>query len=304
MVYTVTLNPSLDYVVHLERLEKGVLNRTQAEEIQCGGKGVNVSVVLSRLGVDTTALGFAAGFTGMALKDLLRQTGINEDLMLLPQGHTRINLKIKAQEETEINAQGPEITHEHLVQLMEQLKRLQKGDVLVLAGSVPKGLGDTVYADLVEMAQGKGGLAVVDAEGALLTNTLECRPFLIKPNHLELGHIFGKTLKTKEEVEQCAQLLQKKGARNILVSMAAEGALLLDENGSVYHLDAPVGTVKNSVGAGDSMVAGFLFGWLKWKNYFHALCMGVAAGSACAFSRELPSCEQIENIFQTLTSKK
>ena len=172
MVYTVTLNPSLDYAVRLERLEKGALNRTQAEEIQCGGKGVNVSVVLSRLGVDTTALGFAAGFTGMALKDLLRQAGINEDLMLLPQGHTRINLKIKAQEETEINAQGPEITHEHLVQLMEQLKRLQKGDVLVLAGSVPKGLGDTLYADLVEMAQGKGGLDVVDAEGALLTNTL------------------------------------------------------------------------------------------------------------------------------------
>ena len=284
MVYTVTLNPALDYVIHIEDFQTGEINRTQREEIQFGGKGINVSTVLTRLGVENTALGFLAGFTGQALAEGIRKNGIQTDFIWLTEGLTRINVKIKAGEETELNGRGPVIPSAALDELFQKLDRLQSGDVLDLSGSIPASLPDDIYQQILRQLEGRGILTVVDAAGELLCAALSYRPFLIKPNHHELGEIFGQTPVTDQELTACAKKLQKQGARNVLVSMAGEGSLLLDETGACHRLGVPRGTVRNSVGAGDSMVAGFLAGWLKTGDYETAHRMGAAAGSATAFS--------------------
>ena len=300
MIYTVTLNPALDYVVSLSQLALGEVNRTEKEELQPGGKGINVSVMLSRLSVPNCALGFVAGFTGKALKEELEKNRIQTDFIFLKEGLTRINLKVKAQQETEINAKGPAMKQEDIERLLRKLEQLKQGDVLVLAGSIPVGVPKNIYEQMIKKVSGKGILTAVDTNGGLLSSVLKEQPFLIKPNHIELGELLGKTLKTRQEVEEGARSLQQKGARNVLVSMAGEGAMLLDENGRLHHISAPKGVVKNSVGAGDSMVAGFLAGYLQSGDYQTALRMGTAAGSATAFSYGLAQKDEVLSLFRVL----
>jgi len=284
MVYTVTFNPALDYVVRMDGFRAGDINRTQSGEIQFGGKGINVSTVLRNLGIPNVALGFLAGFTGQALERGLRERGIQTDFIWLPEGLTRINVKIKAGEETEINGQGPSIPAAALEELFRKLDRLQDGDVLDLSGSIPSSLPDNVYQKILARLEGRRILTVVDATRDLLCAVLPYRPFLIKPNNYELGEIFGKVPAADDEIVDCARKLQEQGARNVLVSMAGDGSLLLDETGGCHRLGVPAGKVRNSVGAGDSMVAGFLAGWLKTEDYAAAHRLGAAAGSATAFS--------------------
>lgn len=296
MIYTVTFNPALDYVVRLPAFEPGAVNRTESEDIQLGGKGINVSCVLGQLGFKSVALGFVAGFTGEAVEAGLARRGVNADFIRLPEGLTRINVKIKASVETEINGQGPAIPAGALEELFRKLERLAAGDVLVLAGSIPASLPSDIYQRILARLAPKGVLCAVDATGELLVKVLPYRPFLIKPNNHELGEIFGRTLSTDEEIVECARLLQQKGARNVLVSMAGDGALLLDEGGNVHRLEAFKGKVKNSVGAGDSMVAGFVAGWLEKGDYAWALRLGSACGSATAFSDTLATRTEIESL--------
>ncbi len=296
MIYTVTFNPALDYVVRLPAFAPGEVNRTESEDIQLGGKGINVSCVLGQLGVQSVALGFVAGFTGAALEEGLARRGVRADFIRLPEGLTRINVKIKASVETEINGQGPAIPAGALEELFRKLERLAAGDVLVLAGSIPASLPSDIYQRILERLAPKGVLCAVDATGELLVKVLPYKPFLIKPNNHELGEIFGRTLSSDGEIAECARLLQQKGARNVLVSMAGDGALLLDEGGNVHRLEAFKGKVKNSVGAGDSMVAGFVAGWLEKGDYAWALRLGSACGSATAFSDTLATRTEIESL--------
>ncbi len=293
MVYTVTFNPALDYVMRVAHFEPGMTNRTSSEEIQLGGKGINVSCVLKALGVETTALGFVAGFTGRELEHSLSERGIRQDFIRLDEGQTRINVKIKGSAETEINAQGPAVSAQALDELMRKLDALGEGDVLVISGSIPASMPDDSYEKLLRRVEGRGVFTVVDATRDLLCNVLGYHPFLIKPNHIELGEIFGRKLNSDTEILLCARELQKRGARNVLVSMAGDGSLLLDEQGGVHRLGVPEGTVRNSVGAGDSMVAGFIAGWLERGDYGYAHKLGAAAGSATAFSDTLATEEEI-----------
>ena len=294
MIYTVTFNPALDYVVRMDALALGQVNRTASEDVQLGGKGINVSWVLRELGHENVALGFVAGFTGKAIEDGLAAKGVATDFIHLPAGLTRINVKLKAGEETEINGKGPDISAEALEELFHKLDALGEGDVLVLAGSIPASMPSDVYESILARLEGKNVLCAVDATRDLLVNVLKYKPFLIKPNNHELGEIFGRVLNTDEEIRECAEKLQKQGARNVLVSMAGDGAMLLDENGGCHRLAAYKGKVKNSVGAGDSMVAGFLAGYLDSGDYAHALRVGSAAGSATAFSDVLATRSEIE----------
>lgn len=300
MIYTVTFNPAIDYVVRMDRFNKGEVNRTQSEEIQFGGKGINVSTVLTNLGVKSCALGFLAGFTGKAIEDGLKKIGVETDFIHLGNGITRINVKLKADCESEINGQGPEISQQALDQLFKKLDCLKPGDILVLAGSIPKSLPSDIYEKIMQRMEGREIMVVVDATKDLLCNVLKYKPFLIKPNHIELGEIFGRTLANDDEIRECAQQLQQRGARNVLVSMAGDGAILLDENGEFHKIQAPKGKVKNSVGAGDSMVAGFLTGYLESKDYGMALKMGTATGSATAFADGLATREEAMALLQTL----
>ena len=295
MIYTVTFNPAIDYVVWLDRLEPGTINRVQQELIQFGGKGM-----LGRLGVENRALGFLAGFTGQAVERGLAAEGVQTDFIHLPEGVTRINVKVKGREETELNGRGPDIGEAALAELLGKLDELTDADILVLAGSIPASLPGDVYEQILARLEGRNVRVVVDAEGELLCSALAYRPFLIKPNSLELGGIFGKTLHTPEEIRTCAAALQERGARNVLVSMAGDGAILLDEQGGFHQLAAPKGTVRNSVGAGDSMVAGFLAGWLRTGSYAQALRMGTATGSATAFSDGLATRERVEQLLAEL----
>lgn len=299
MVYTVTFNPALDYVVRMGSFHAGETNRTESDEVQWGGKGINVSVVLRNLGVDNVALGFLAGFTGQALDQGLRKAGIATDFIWLPQGLTRINVKIKAGQETEINGTGPAIPPAALEELFQRLDALRSSDVLVLAGSIPSSLPDDVYQRILARLEGRGILTVVDATRDLLCAVLPYRPFLIKPNTSELGEIFGRVLTSDREIQDCARQLQERGARNVLVSMAGDGSLLLDETGAVHRLGVPKGKVVNSVGAGDSMVAGFLAGWLEHRDYAMAHRLGAATGSATAFSDGLAQKEQVQALLNT-----
>ena len=300
MIYTVTFNPAIDYVVRVEEFSLGQVNRSSREEIQFGGKGINVSVMLNHLGTDSCALGFLVGFTGKAIEDDLHRMGIHTDFIHLSQGMTRINVKLKAKEETEINGQGPEISQADFQKLLKQVALLQPGDTLVLAGSIPQSLPDDVYERIIQSLAGKDIQVVVDATRDLLCHVLKYRPFLIKPNHIELGEIFDRTLHTDEEIRECASLLQQRGARNVLVSMAGDGAILLDETGAFHKIAAPKGKVKNSVGAGDSMVAGFLAGYLQSRDYETALRIGAAAGSATAFSEGLAQRDEVQALLDRM----
>ena len=259
------------------------LNRTEYEAVQFGGKGINVSTVLHNLGVENTALGFLAGFTGRALDEGLRAAGLRTDFIWLEEGMTRINVKIKARREGEINGRGPAIPAAAVQELFTRLDGLKTGDVLVLAGSIPAAMPDDIYQQILRRLDGRGVLAVVDAMGDLLSAVLPYRPFLVKPNTFELSGILGQILVTDEEIRQCAAELQRRGARNVLVSMGEDGSMLLDEAGGYHRLGVPAGAVRSSVGAGDSMVAGFLAGWLQEGSYAAAHRLGAAAGSATAF---------------------
>lgn len=294
MIYTVTFNPAIDYVVHVRQMHAGAVNRTWQEEVQFGGKGINVSIVLQNLGVENVALGFLAGFTGRAIEEGLTAAHIRTDFIHLADGLSRINVKIKSGEETEINGLGPTIPQHAIEKLFAQLDRLQTGDILVLAGSIPSTLPDDIYETIMARLQGKNIRVVVDATRDLLVNVLKYHPFLIKPNNVELGEIFGRTLQDDDEIAGCALQLQEKGARNVLISMAGDGALLLDETGKRHRMGVPAGQVKNSVGAGDSMVAGFLAGYLESQDYAYALRLGTAAGSATAFSAGLAARDDIQ----------
>lgn len=300
MIYTVTFNPSIDYIVSVDGFEMGKTNRTRKELMLPGGKGLNVSTVLYHLGIENTALGFVAGFVGEELKRLAGEIGYGCDFIDIKKGVSRINVKLKDFDGTEINGMGPEIDEEALNALMEKLENLKEGDILVLAGSIPASMPKNIYSDILKALSGRGIDFVVDATKELLLNVLSYHPFLIKPNNHELGEIFGVKLEKKEQVEPYARKLQEMGARNVLVSMAGEGAVLLDENGNVYQLDAPKGELVNAVGAGDSMVAGFLAGWLERGEYEHAFRMAVCAGSASAFSEGYATKEEIRKLYENL----
>ncbi len=300
MIYTVTFNPAIDYVVHFPQLRPGEINRNESEEFQFGGKGINVSNVLRTLGFDTVALGFVAGFIGEGFEKGLTQMGLKNDLIHVREGMTRINVKVKAAEETEINGIGPVITEADMESLYEKLDKIGPEDLLVLSGSIPKCLPGDTYERIMARLDGRGIPIAVDATRDLLVNVLKYHPFLIKPNNHELGEIFGRVLKTDEEIADCARKLQEMGGRNILVSMAGDGALLLDENGQVHRIGCPKGKVLNSVGAGDSMVAGFLAGWLGKGDYDYALKLGTATGSATAFSIGLAEKPLIDKLLETL----
>ena len=299
MVYTVTFNPAVDYVVQTDEISVGGVNRSKSEKIYFGGKGINVSIVLSELGVKSKALGFVAGFTGDAIEKGVAEKGVETDFVHLENGFSRINVKIKSKSETELNGQGPAIDDKALGALFEKLDKLSDGDTLVLAGSIPSSMPADIYEKILERLRNKNIKAVVDATKDLLMNVLKYKPFLIKPNNHELGEMFGVTLKTNEEIAEYAQKLKDMGARNVLVSMAGDGALLLDEDGKTHLCGVCKGTVKNSVGAGDSMVAGFVAG-LEQGDYEYALKLGTAAGGATAFSDGLAEKALIDELLKQL----
>ena len=296
MIYTVTFNPAIDYVVELVSFNIGEVNRTTREYMNLGGKGVNVSRVLTNLEIPNTSLGFIAGFTGEALRTGLAEMGVKTDFIKLKEGNTRINVNIKGISETDINARGPEISDEAIEELFEKLNILKEGDILVLAGSIPASLPSDMYERIMSKLYGKGIKFVVDATKDLLLKSLKYEPFLIKPNNHELGEIFGIQLKNDDEIIYYARELKKKGAKNVLVSMAGDGAVLVDENNIAHKIGTPKGKVVNSVGAGDSMVAGFLAGYLEKGDYQHALRMGTATGSASAFSEGLATKQEVMDL--------
>lgn len=298
MICTVTFNPSLDYIVDVEDFKLGLTNRTDRELILPGGKGINVSTVLMNLGIHNTALGFAAGFTGEELIRRLDEMGVDSDFIQIPDGITRINVKLKSIDGTEINGAGPDISEEQTEALFKKLDGLKEGDVLFLSGSIPSSMPDNMYERILERLDGKGIIIVVDATRELLVKVLKYHPFLIKPNNHELGEIFGVELRTREDVVPYGKKLQEMGARNVLISMAGEGAVLIAENGEVYKKPVPKGKLVNGVGAGDSMVAGFMAGWMEKKDYLHAFSMGIAAGSASAFSENLATREEIQEVYR------
>ena len=301
MIYTVTFNPSLDYIVRLDSFTAGEINRVNYEQVLGGGKGINVSIVLGNLGHESTALGFTAGFTGEEIKRQLDDFGVKHDFVQLPEGFTRINVKVKADKETEINGQGPDISEAKREELFEKLDTLAEGDTLVLAGSIPKTLPDDIYEKIMARLEGRGIRIIVDAEKKLLLNVLMYHPFLIKPNNHELGDMFGVKLTTDEEIITYAKKLQEKGAQNVLISMAGDGAILLTANGQHYKSPAPKGKLVNSVGAGDSMVAGFITGYIESQGDFEtAFHMGVATGSASAFSENLATRPEVEALLKTI----
>lgn len=313
MIYTVTFNPAIDYVVRMDALRPGEINRSTSEDIYFGGKGINVSQVLKELGISSKALGFVAGFTGLAIEEEVRKAGIETDFVHLKEGCSRINVKIKAGQETDINGQGPCIPEEALAEFYKKLDRLQDGDVIILAGSIPATLPSDIYEKILEYIKDKKINAVVDATGELLLRVLKYKPFLVKPNNYELGELFGVIIETKEDAEKYARKLQELGARNVLVSMAEDGAVLVTEDGDTYSCGVCKGEIRNSVGAGDSMVAGFLAGLqvndsvkagihtvMQTYDYEYALKLGTAAGGATVFSDGLAKKELIETLFQTL----
>ena len=300
MIYTVTFNPAIDYVVHTDAMQVGMVNRSHGEEIYYGGKGINVSVILKELGIPSRALGFVAGFTGAAIEKGVQEMGIATDFVHLESGFSRINVKIKSGEETELNGQGPVIDDAAVKALFRKLDDLQDGDTIILAGSIPNTMPSDIYEKILAYLDGRQIRTVVDATNDLLKNVLKYKPFLIKPNNFELGELFGITLHSREEIAAYAGKLQEMGARNVLVSMAEDGALLLDENGTVHRIGCPKGKVVNSVGAGDSMVAGFVAGYLQSRSYAQALRLGTACGSATAFSLGLATKEKIDELLAQL----
>lgn len=299
MIYTVTFNPSLDYIMDVEQFHVGKVNRSKKECIYPGGKGTNVSMVLKNLGIENTALGFLAGFTGVQIEQMLKDKGIGTDFIWVEQGCSRINVKLRSADETEINGQGPEIKSVHIKELYRRLDQLTDGDILVLAGSIPDIMPESMYMDIMQHLDRRNLKVVVDATKGLLKNVLPYRPFLIKPNHHELAEMFGETIQGKADVIRYAKKLKEMGARNVLVSMAGDGAVLLSEDDRIHEANAPVGMVENSVGAGDSMVAGFIAGYLESGDYEYAFQMGVCTGSASAFSETLATKQEVEQLLKT-----
>lgn len=301
MIYTVTFNPALDYVVTVSDMKLGQVNRLEDAKIFYGGKGINVSLVLQQLDIKSVALGFIAGFTGKEIEQSMKKTGISTEFIYLKEGLSRINVKIRSSMETELNAPGPAISSEEINQLFGMMDDMVKeGDTIVLAGSIPATLPDNIYETIMERMQGKKVRIVVDATKDLLKKVLKYQPFLIKPNNHELAEIFQVDINTKDDVIFYAKKLQDMGAENVLISMAGDGAILVDENGFVHQIGVPSGKVLNSVGAGDSMVAGFMAGYIKTNDYDMALKYGTAAGSATAFSEGLANKELIEELLQKL----
>lgn len=300
MIFTVTLNPSLDYIVAAENFQLGRTNRTSSELLLPGGKGINVSTVLRNLGIESTALGFIAGFTGEEIVRRLEEMGVKSGFIHIEEGFTRINVKLKSIEGTEINGQGPAISAEKVQLLLDTLEALGEGDILFLSGSIPASVGDDIYQRIVASLTSRGVQIIVDATKNLLLPVLACQPFLIKPNHYELGEIFGVELKTRESVLPYGKKLQEMGAQNVLVSMAGEGAVLFAADGSIYDAPAPKGKLINGVGAGDSMLAGFVAGYMEKQDYLYAFRMGLAAGSASAFSERLATRAEIEAVYQQI----
>ena len=298
MIYTITLNPSIDYIVHMDGLTLGITNRTTGEEYYYGGKGINVSCVLAELDLDSTAIGFTAGFTGEAIEKGIRNERITTDFIRLKHGNSRINIKIKADEETEINGQGPHISPEELEQLMNKLDHIRDGDTLVVAGSVPNTLPDDVYERMLDRISDRDVRIVVDATKKLLLNSLKYKPFLIKPNRQELSEIFGVEVKSEEDTEKYAKELQKMGAKNVLISLGGEGAMLIDEFGEKHKAGVLKEKVINTVGSGDSMVAGFVAGYEKEKSYPYALKLGSVCGNATAFLPGLATKEKINELLK------
>lgn len=299
MVYTVTFNPAIDYVIYADNIKIGAVNRAENEKIYFGGKGINVSIILHELGIESEALGFVAGFTGEAIEKGMAKDGIKTDFVHLDEGFSRINVKIRGSAETELNGQGPKIPEEKIDALFKKFEKIQDGDTIVLAGSIPPSLPLDIYEKILKNLQDKNVRTVVDATGDLLMNVLKYKPFLIKPNNFELSEIFGVTLKTTEDISNCVLKLKEMGAVNVLVSMAGNGALLVDENGKIHVCGVCKGNVKNSVGAGDSMVAGFIAGCEK-ESYEYALKLGTAAGGATAFSEGLAQRDLIYSLLEQL----
>lgn len=298
MIYTLTCNPSVDYVVQMAEFCPGMVNRSQGEQTFSGGKGINVTVILKNLGIPNRALGFLAGFTGDFIEQDLREQGCQTEFVRLAKGFSRINVKIKGQEESEINGGGPAVDQAAMEALFEKINGLQKGDMLIISGSIPPSLPKNLYEKILGLLDERGVYAVVDTAGEALMKTLRYEPFLIKPNRQELEELAGSRLFTREEIVAQGRRLQEMGAQNVLISMAAEGAVLLTSDGKMFFGEAPRGTVRNSVGAGDSMVGGFVAGWLKTGSYPTALQWGIAAGSASAFCEGLATGEEIRRLFE------
>ena len=300
MIYTITFNPALEYDVSVKQFKTGAVNRAHKTQVHPGGKGLNVSTVLYNLGAETTALGFLAGFTGNAIAALLDEKGVPSDFIRLEEGQSRINLKLHTGQETEINGSGPVVDMQALKKLLTKLERLQKGDTLVLAGSVPDGMPDTLYSGILSQMQDRGIRTAVDATGDLLKNTLAQQPWLIKPNHIELGDLFGIRISTPREAELYARKLQNLGARNILVSMGERGAVLLDADGNVHVRRALSGKAVRTTGAGDSMLAGYLAGMDRFGDYDQALSYAVAAASASVFSGTLATQADTQELYDAI----
>lgn len=301
MIYTMTFNPSIDYMVTVDHFCLGEVNRTSSEYILPGGKGINVSVVLKNLGIESVALGFIAGFTGQEIKNRVEKDfGVQTDFIDVENGYSRINFKMKSDEESEVNGNGPQINQKHLDMLNQKLYQLNEGDILVLSGSIPQCVSNDIYSTIMESLKGKGIEIVVDATGDLLMKVLKNKPFVIKPNNHELAEMFHVKLSGTKDIVKYAKKLQDLGAKNVLISMAGDGALFVCENGKVYFSEAPKGTVKNSVGAGDSMVAGFVAGYIETKDYVQAFKKGIATGSASAFSENLATKEEVEELLKTI----
>ncbi|NFS12567.1 1-phosphofructokinase [Clostridium botulinum] len=300
MINTITLNPSLDYIVKVDNFKIDSLNRSNDEDVYAGGKGINVSIVLNNLGIENTALGYVAGFTGNEIERQVKNHGVDCDFIKLKSGISRINVKLKSNGETEINGSGPEITNDDLNKLYEKLSELKEGDYLILSGSIPNSVPDDIYQNIMEKLLQKKVEFIVDATKDLLLKVLNYEPFLIKPNHHELAEMFNVELKNDEDIIIYGRKLQEMGAKNVLISMAGDGAILLPENGEPIKREVPKGILKNSVGAGDSMVAGFLAGYLKNNDIKEAFKMGIATGSASAFSDELATKEEVEKLLSKI----
>ena len=309
MIYTITFNPALDYTVQVEEFEIGKINRTKSENILAGGKGLNVSIILKRLGIENTALSFIAGFTGKELERKIKQYNIKTDFIEINNGYTRINVKISSlkknsliqERETALNGNGPEITQEDIDELLEKIKKINSEDIVILSGNVPKCINEDIYEIICKELNEKNVKFVVDASQKLLMNCLKYKPFFIKPNKDELEET---KIKTKKEIIIYAKKLQEKGAQNVLISLGGDGAILLTEKNEVYYSNTPKGQVINTVGAGDSMVAGFVAGYLKKKDYKEALKLGIASGSATAFSAGLAMNEEINGLLKQITIEK
>lgn len=304
MIYTVTFNPALDYILELDKLEIGKIQKSKAELILPGGKGINVSTVLTNLEIGNIALGYKAGFVGAEIERLLSNMNVKTDFIDLEEGNSRINVKISAEEETAINTNGPKISESKILELLEKLKVLNKDDYLVLSGSIPSSIKDDIYERICSIVKKQNVKIVVDATKNLLVQALKYKPFLIKPNNEELGEIFGVDIHTKEDAYVYGKKLKEMGAQNVLVSMGKVGAVLIDEAGKEHFLKSPEGKRVNTVGSGDSMVAGFIAGFLKYNNYDDALKMGVSAGSASALSKYLATKEEVYNLFNNIQQRR